>query len=464
MIAGGFARPSNNNGPDAELELMSRAPLIASFLLVLAALFSTEFAHADTQAALARDLKVTQPETVGLSSERLKRLDAAMKRLVDSKEFAGVVTLAARHGKIVHFRSYGQQDLARAKPMPKDAIFRIYSMTKPITGVAMMMLYEEGRWHPDDPIAKFVPQFADLRVFAGLDPNGQPILEAPAHAPTMGELMTHTAGFTYGVFDDTWVDLQYEKQGVVSRQTLMFTTSSLQELIDKLARIPLLYQPGTRWEYSVSVDIQAYIVEKLSGKTMPEFLGERIFEPLGMRDTGYYVSKEKLARLATLYEVDTERKALKVREQPPDPGVPPAIAAGGYGLYMTAMDYLRFAQMLLNGGELGGVRVLAPRTVELMRSNHLPEKFKNAEFGGVARLIRPGVGFGYDFGVQMDPFQVGALSGAGTYTWGGAAGTWFWIDPQLDVVFVGMTQKWFDFRLVELARATFYQALVEPDR
>lgn len=443
---------------------MSPAQFIARSFLVLTALTAPGLAQADTQSALARDLKEVRPETVGISSERLKRLDEAMQRLVDSKEFAGVITLAARHGKIVHSSAYGVADLASGKPMREDAIFRIYSMTKPITGVAMMMLYEEGRWHPDDPIAKFVPQFADLRVFAGLDPNGQPILEAPAHAPTMGELMTHTAGFTYGVFDDTWVDLQYEKQGVVSRQTLMFTTNSLQELIDKLARIPLLYQPGTRWEYSVSVDIQAYIVEKLSGKTMPEFLGERIFEPLGMQDTGYYVPKEKLARLATLYELDTERKALKVREQPPDPGVPPAITPGGYGVYMTAMDYLRFAQMLLNGGELEGVRILAPRTVELMRSNQLPEKFKNAEFGGVARLIRPGVGFGYDFGVQSDPFQVGALSGTGTFYWAGAAGTWFWIDPQLDVVLVGMTQKWFDFRLVELARATFYQALVEPER
>jgi CubicO group peptidase (beta-lactamase class C family) len=334
-------------------------------------------------------------------------------------------------------------------------------MTKTVIGVAMMILYEEGKWHPDDPIAKFVPQFADLKVFAGLDAKGQPILEAPHHAPTMGELMTHTAGLTYGVFGETWVDQQYEKE-ILSRQDFAFKTATLQELIDKLARIPLLHQPGTRWEYSLSVDVQAYIIERLSGKTVPEFLRERIFAPLGMRDTDYYVPPEKLARLATLYQLDPVKKALVVRDQPPDPAVLPSMTPGGFGLYSTAMDFTRFAQMLLNQGQLGGVRILAPRTVQLLRSDQLTDAIRNAAPAVGPRLVRPGIGFGYDFGIHTDPFRVGALSGTGTFYWAGAAGTWFWIDPEFDLVFVGMTQTWFDLSLIEPARATFYQALVDP--
>jgi CubicO group peptidase (beta-lactamase class C family) len=437
---------------------------ITRFWILLAALAVILSAQADTQRAGTASLQLASPDTVGFSSERLKRLDQAMQSAIDRGEIAGVVTLAARHGRLIHVKAYGRQDVANDRPMPTNAIFRIYSMTKPVIGVAMMILYEEGKWHPDDPIAKFVPQFADLKVFAGLDQKGQPTLEAPQHAPTMGELLSHTAGFSYGVFGDTWVDQQYEKQGVISRQTLLFATSSLQEMIDKLARIPLLYQPGTRWEYSVSVDIQAYIVERLSGKTVRDFLRERIFTPLGMRDTDYYVPADKLARLATLYQFDSKRNALAVRDQPPDPAVIPSVTPGGLGLYSTAIDYLRFAQMLLNGGELDGARILAPRTVELLRSNHLPEKIRNQEFGGPARLIRPGIAFGYDFGIQTDPLRVGALSGTGTFYWAGAAGTWFWIDPELDVAFVGMTQKWFDLSLIEPSRATFYQALIDPEK
>ncbi len=428
---------------------------------MVVAVLAAMSAHADTRRASGSSLQVASPETTGLSVERLRRLDQAMQATVDSGELAGVVTLAARHGRLIHSKAYGRQDLATSKPMPTNAIFRIYSMTKPVIGVAMMILYEEGKWHPDDPIVKYVPQFADLKVFTGVDAKGKPKLEAPAHAPTMGELMTHTAGFSYGVFGDTWVDQQYEKE-ILSRQDFVFKTATLQEFIDKLARIPLLYQPGTRWEYSVSVDIQAYIIERLSGKTLPEFLRERLFTPLDMRDTDYYVPADKLARLATLYQVDPVKKTLVVRDQPPDPAVMPSMTPGGFGIYSTAMDFLRFGQMLLNHGELDGVRILAPRTVELLRSDQLPEKVRESVSGPSAGILRPGIGFGYDFGIQTDPFRVGALSGTGTYYWMGAAGTWFWIDPELDVVFVGMTHTWFAFPHIERARATFYQALVDP--
>jgi CubicO group peptidase (beta-lactamase class C family) len=441
---------------------MSRLPQIARSSLLVLVLAVVTAASADTRRPGAAGLQPASPETVGLSLERLKRLDAAMQAPIDRGEIAGVVTLAARHGKLVHSRAYGKQDVASGKPMPTDAIFRIYSMTKPVIGVAMMILYEEGKWHPEDPVAKFVPQFANLKVFAGLDAKGQPILEAPAHPPRMEELMTHTAGFTYGVFGDTWVDQQYEKQGVVSRETFIFETANLQEMIDKLAKIPLLYQPGTRWQYSVSVDIQAYIVERLAGKTLPEFLRERIFTPLGMRDTDYFVPANKASRLATFYQFDPKTNALVVRDQPQDPKLMPSMTPGGFGLFSTAMDFLRFSQMLLNAGELDGVRILAPRTVALMRSNHVPELLRNQASEGAFRIMRPGVGFGYDFGVFMDSMLAGDLSGDGTYYWMGAAQTWFWVDPELDVVFVGMTQRWFDARLVEPSRATFYQALIDP--
>jgi CubicO group peptidase (beta-lactamase class C family) len=432
----------------------------------LAALLLVCLAHADTPAAAARDLKIQAPEAVGFSSQRLQRLDESMQQLVDSKQLAGIVTLAARHGKIVYSKSFGAQDLASGKPMPKDAIFRIYSMTKPVTGVAMMILYEEGKWQPDDPIAKYLPEFADLKVFKSVRADGKPELEAPLHPPTMGELMTHTAGFTYGVFGNSWVDQQYAK-GLVSPATFEFTARSLHDMAEGLAHIPLAYQPGTRWVYSVSADIQARIVEKLSGRPFAEFLRERIFEPLRMTDTAHYVPESKRARLATLYQLDPMQHALAVRAVAPDPAATPSLTLGGIGLYSTANDYLRFAQMLLNGGELDGVRILGPRTVELMCSNKLPDRLLTGEFGPPPSPLLPGRGFGYDVGVMTDPLRLGDPTGVGTYSWLGIAGTWFWVDPQQDVVFVGLTQRFADPTLPavwNIARAAFYQALVDPRR
>jgi CubicO group peptidase (beta-lactamase class C family) len=441
---------------------MSRPLQFARSWMFVSALALALTAAADTRRSDAGRLQAASPETVGFSLERLKRLDEAMQGPVDRGEVAGVVTLAARHGKLIHSRAYGKQDLQSGKPMPTDAIFRIFSMTKSVIGVGMMILYEEGKWHPEDPVSRFIPQFANLKVFAGLDAKGQPILEAPVHPPRMEELMTHTAGFTYGVFGETWVDQQYEQQDIISRETLVFETANLQEMIDKLAKIPLLYQPGTRWQYSLSVDIQAYIIERLAGKPLAEFLRERIFTPLGMRDTDYYVPANKLSRLATLYQFDATSNALAVRDQPPDPKVMPSMTAGGIGLFSTAMDFVRFSQMLLNEGELDGTRILSPRTVALMRSNHLTDEVRDRAAADPFRSIRPGVSFGYDFGVLTDPLQAGLLSGQGTFYWAGAAQTWFWIDPELDIVFVGMSQRWFDMRLMEASRATFYQALVDP--
>ena len=250
-------------------------------------------------------LPTATPESVGFAPGALDKMDAGMQDLVDKKHLAGIVTLVARHGKVVQHKAYGVQSLETGAPMKLDTIARIYSMTKPITGVAMMMLYEEGKWKPSDPIAKHIPEFANLKVYAG-EKDGQPILEAPAHPPTMGELMSHSAGFTYGLFGNTPVDMIYRANNPLE-------APSLQAMIDRLSTMPLLYQPGTKWVYSVSVDIQGYLVEKLSGKTFPEFLRTRLFEPLGMVDTAFYVPAEKLSRVATIYAYDKAKAGARRR-------------------------------------------------------------------------------------------------------------------------------------------------------
>jgi len=409
--------------------------------------------------APAQVLPNAKPEQVGFSSERLQRLDAAMQQKVDDKQFAGIVTVLARHGKVVDFKTHGKRDLASGAPMEKDTIFRIYSMSKPVTGAAMMMLYEEGRWQPDDPISKFIPEFANLKVFKGVDNNGEPILADPVHPPTMQQLLTHTAGFCYGSGNDV-VNKMYRDQGVLQ-------SGSLQEMINKLAKIPLFYEPGTRWVYSLSVDIQGYLVEKLSGKPFPEFLRERIFAPLGMKDTGFYVPKEKMDRLATLYQVNDQNEftpASPENDLSPDLSKPPGLPSGGGGLLSTAQDYLRFAQMLLNGGQLDGVRLLSPPTVKFMSSNHLPDKLMTGEFGIGIEHIRPGFGFGFDVAVYSDPAQAVDIAGKGTFLWDGAAGTWFWVDPTDDMIFVGMVQRRGGHgpNMQTFSRAMTFQALVAP--
>src|SRR6202046_4147440 len=232
------------------------------------------------------DLTVVKPESVGFSTERLERLHALMQEAVDKKYQAGIVTILARQGKWVFCRADGERDRPSHTAMTKDTIFRDYSMTKPVTAVAMMLLYEQGKWLPMDPISKYIPEFKDLKVFKDVDAAGNLVVEEPKHAPTMGELMTHTAGFTYGFFGNTPVDKEYRKQNVMG-------SKSLQEFIDKLAKIPLMYQPGTKWSYSASMDVQGYIIEKLSGKSLPDFYAEHIFKPLGMKDAGFFVPAEK---------------------------------------------------------------------------------------------------------------------------------------------------------------------------
>jgi CubicO group peptidase (beta-lactamase class C family) len=402
-----------------------------------------------------------KPEALGFSSERLERLHAVMQQEVDQKQLAGIVTILARHGKVVEERTYGKKDIASGAPMTRDTIFRIFSMTKPVTGVAMMILYEEGKWHPLDPVSKYIPEFAHLKVFKGVDESGKMILEDPVHPPTMRELMTHTAGFTYGFFGTSVIDKMYMDQQVMQ-------SHSLQEMIDKLAKIPLLYQPGTRWVYGASMDIQGYIVEKLSGQSLPDFMQQHIFGPLGMKDTGFFVPPGKRNRYATLY-ASGQNGELVVNPTPTVPtddyAAQPSMPSGGGGLVSTAEDYLRFAQMLLNGGELDGVRILAPATVELMTTNHLAPSLMTGEFSIGPVTIRPGLGWGYDCAVYTDPLQADEVVGKGTFFWLGAADTWFWVDPTNDLIFVGMTQRRIgpgEPNVEALSQPVVYQALVKP--
>jgi CubicO group peptidase (beta-lactamase class C family) len=411
-----------------------RTHVVVRFLAIalLSALLSAPL-YAQTRVATLAPLPTATPESVGFAPGALDKMDAGMQDLVDKKHLAGIVTLVARHGKVVQHKAYGVQSLETQAPMKTDTIARIYSMTKPVAGVALMMLYEEGKWKPADPIAKHIPEFANLKVYAG-EKDGQPVFEAPAHPPTMGELMSHTAGFTYGLFGNTPVDVMY-------RANNPLTAPSLQAMIDRLATLPLLYQPGTRWVYSVSVDIQGYLVQKLSGKTFPEFLRTRLFEPLGMVDTGFLVPAEKLSRVATIYSYDKAKAGLA--PEPLDPAISqmPGLPSGGGGLYSTAGDYFRFAQMVLNGGEFNGKRLLKKASIDMMRTNVLSEQALNSKSGIGPAQFSPAHGFGYDFAVVLDPEAAKRQVGKNSFWWWGIAGTWFWIDPTNDLVTIGIIQR-----------------------
>jgi len=446
-----------------------RSPSLSGIAFILAAAtlltFGVPASHAQQPAASAPTVDMTpvQPESLGFSAQRLERLHAAIQDEITNKRLAGAVTILARHGKIVDYRTYGVRDLATSAPMTKDTIFRDFSMTKPVTGVAMMILYEEGKWLPSDPISKYIPEFANLKVFNGFDSTGKMLLAEPDHAPTMRELMTHSAGFTYGNAD-TPVDRMY---GELKPGT--DNVKSLQEMIDKLAKIPLLYQPGHGWTYSVSMDIQGYIVEKLTGQSLPDFDRDHIFTPLGMKDAGFYVPADKRARFAAGYHEDKGQLIAEPTANgiPTDYGSQPIAPSGGGGLVSTPEDYYRFASMLLNHGQLDSTRILAPATVKLMTSNHLPDELLNGHFGIGQHIMRPGFGYGYDCAVVFNPPDANLPDGKGTFFWDGAAGTWFWVDPTNDLVFVGMIQRRSspdNHSLLYRTHALVYQALVDPSK
>ena len=429
--------------------LTSVAVLISIAALVVSVAACDVPSRADVPDSAPRDLARVAPEEVGLSAERLERLSTAMQGLIDDGQLAGITTMIARHGKVAHFGTFGHQKIEGDVPMAEDTIFRIYSMTKPITGVALMMLYEEGKFRISDPVEKYIPEFAGLEVAVEEGPNG-PVTAKADHPMTIRELMTHTAGLSYGLFSRSQVDTMYTEANVLD------SNSTLQDMIDKLSKIPLRQQPGSRWHYSVAVDVQGYLVEVLSGQPFDQFLQERIFGPLGMVDTGFHVPAGKSDRFAEVYAY-AEDGSLFAQE-----GFggsrsylePASFFSGGGGLVSTTMDYMRFCQMLLNGGELDGVRILSPLTVDMLHRNWLP-----AEVG----TMSPGTGFGLDFAVVLDPVEADGVS-KGEYYWGGAAGTWFWIDPKEDLVFVGMIQQFGNGRpdVRSLSRRLTYQAVLDP--
>jgi CubicO group peptidase (beta-lactamase class C family) len=380
--------------------------------LTLAMVAAIGFGVSGSRAAVP----MAKPESVGLSAPGLKAYGQALQALVDEGRLAGVSTLVARHGKVAMLETFGYQDLEAKKPLAKDTIFRIASMTKPIAGTAMMMLYEQGKWSLDDPVAKHIPEFKDLKVASATGPVAQ------AHPMTMRELMSHTAGFD--------VSGGYSKLGIPDN------SKPLQAMIDALAALPLPAQPGTDWRYGPSVNIQGYIVEKLSKQPLDEFLRTRIFDPLQMKDTGFFVDASRRPRLATLYTYGNDLKVIRAPEQR-EPIARPVFLSGSGGLLSTLEDYWRFTQMMLNGGELDAVRILKRETVELMRTNVLNE-------GVMVDLYGPkedGIGFGLDFAIVMDPAKANSPRGRNTFYWGGAFGTWFWIDPTNDLIVIGMIQN-----------------------
>ena len=359
----------------------------------------------------------------GFSAERLRHFDTAVRAEVDAGRIPGFVMIVARDGHVVLSSAYGKQDPVAGTPMTPDSIFRIYSMTKPIVSVAAMILVEEGRMQLADPVTKYIPELKDLKV--GVDKGGSLELVAAKRPITIQDLMRHTSGFTYGVFGKSLVKDLYTKNGVDR------SDHTNVEFVKKLATVPLAYQPGTTWEYSRSTDVLGHVIERVSGQDLDRFLDERILKPLGMRDTAFYVEPAKHARIAEPFVKEpgssTPTNMLKVREKP-------KYLAGGQGLVSTAGDYLRFAQMMLNGGELDGVRIVSKKTVDYMTSDHL------GGIRGPAYLPGPGYGFGLGVKVRTSAGEADSPGSLGDYDWGGAGGTYFWVDPKERLIGVWMMQ------------------------
>jgi CubicO group peptidase (beta-lactamase class C family) len=398
---------------------------------------------------LSQGLPRARPEEVGLSSERLERVSEVFRGYAAERRMAGAVGMVLRHGKLAWVDAWGVRDLEEGDPMEVDDIFRIRSMTKPITSVAAMMLYEEGKFFLDEPVGRHLPELANLPVAVLAEATGpDDIPTERANRPmTIRDLLRHTSGLTYGRFSNTAVDQAYRERGVLPSATLA-------DMVTTLGELPLMYQPGTRWNYSVSTDVLARLVEVLSGQPFDVFLRERIFEPLGMVDTGFYVRPTERDRFAQTYGHVGPERTLEVVDAG-DFTPTKTFFSGGGGLVSTAQDYARFAQMLLNGGELDGARILSPTTIALMTTDHLHDDG--------ASFLADGWGFGLGFTVKNQPALDGLPDSVGTYYWFGVAGTSFWIDPAQDLIGVFMIQiepnRFLNFR--DQFKRLVYQAVVE---
>ena len=384
-----------------------------------------------------------QSQWTGLDAQRLERIGDHLERnYIGNGKIVGCQVTVARHGHIAYAKSFGQKDRERAKPMRDDAIFRIYSMTKPITSVALMTLYERGYFQLNDPVHRFVPSWRNHRVWASGE--GDVMQTEPAHRPvSFRDVLSHTAGLTYGgglpgvgiqhPIDNIYRELKIRSVG---------GSDSMQVFMDKLGQVPLRYQPGTQWMYSLATDVCGALVEIISGKPFAQYLAEEIFEPLGMKDTAFWVAPEKVDRFAANYQRQPD-KTLKLIDDPfgSDFTKEPGFKSGGGGLTGASADYMRFCEMLRRGGELDGARILGPRTIELMHMNHLAggKDLTQLALGSFSETANEGVGFGLGFASTFGQVQTGTL-GAGDYYWGGAASTIFWVDPKEDLTVVFMTQ------------------------
>jgi CubicO group peptidase (beta-lactamase class C family) len=431
--------------------------IVSAFIYVVAVMA--------TSAAWAQSLAPAKPEEVGLSSQRLERVGQFFKQEVDQGRIPGVVIAVARKGRLAYYEAYGFRDKPGEAPMPKDAVFRIYSMTKPLVSVAAMILVEEGRLQLTDPVAKYLPAFANLQVSTpkadvygkvsyGLAPLDRPI--------TVQDLLRHTSGLAYGeITANAAVKDAYLKAGVL-RGDIDFDARGMtaDDEVAGLAKAPLVHQPGTVWEYSLAVDVLGRVVEKASGMRLAAFLEQRLFKPMNMADTGFWVAPDKMPRLAQALPLDPSTGAANKLI---DVSAEPKNDSGGAGGVSTAMDYLRFSQMVLNGGSIDETRILSRTTVALMTSDHLGADIGTTVQPGELLLGVKGYTFGLGFAVRKEPGIAGLAGSQGDITWGGAAGTYFWIDPreQLAVVMMmqspGPTRPWYRREVRQLV----YQAIAD---
>lgn len=396
----------------------------------------------------------------GFDRDRLGRLDAVLHRYVDTGKVPGVQTLVSRRGELVHRDLYGVTDVEAGTPVAEDTLYRIYSMTKPITSVALMMLYEEGAFLLENPVTRWLPELADLTVW--VDGTADAPQTRPLETPlTVHHVLTHTSGLTYGFQYAHPVDELYRREDLGNFSVPDY---DLDECLARLGRQPLLFEPGTQWNYSMSTDVCGALVERISGVPLDEFLRTRIFEPLGMTDTGFSAPGSAVDRCSVLYAATPSTKLLPMA--PAESMTrPPAFLSGGGGLVSTADDYLRFCHLLVGGGAVDGVRLLSPRTLRFMASNHLPGGRLLNEMGQTtfSEVAMEGTGFGLGFSVLVDPAANQTLGSKGLYAWGGAASTAFWIDPveELAVVFMTQLLPSTTYPLRRHLQAGVYQALVD---
>ncbi len=382
--------------------------------------------------------KTVDPDELGLDPGRLSRIDRHFAQYVDSERLPGYAVLVSRGGEVGHFATYGARDREGGKPIADDTVYRIYSMTKPIASVAAMMLYEEGRFDLNDPVSAYLPEFADMQVFSG-GSSVTPLLKPASEPMRIWHLLTHTAGLTYGFIYNHPVDALYRSAGFEWGTP---KEADLAKCCEIWAGLPLVFEPGTSWNYSHATDVLGRLVEVLSGQSLDDFFAERIFGRIGMDETGFYAREDQLERLAALYLPDpVTRRAVVSERMTRLAERPPRVLSGGGGLVSTIGDYYRFTRLLLNGGELDGVRLLGPRTLEYMTRNHLPGNQDIVQFGHPISVdSEPGVGFGLGFSVVIDAAALKAPASEGEFAWGGAASTAFWVDPTEELIVIFMTQ------------------------